>query len=352
MSIALSRPSCHEHSSAALHRRWRRSGGVWSLAGAWTLLAGLSTGGLFDLGVVPAANANPPSGAVTSELSDLLGFTVPLQRSTLASPQTGRVAAVHVGLGARVRTGDVLVQLEDDAQRARVAIAEALAASDLEIRVAQTRLEQSRSELSRLEGLELNRAATAKELIDSRAELQEAELELSLAQFRREQAARDAALQRAVLNEYQIRAPFDGYVSEKLHDVGETIEPGDGILTIVRVDSLDVVVDCPIGHALTLQPDQVALVTCAARRGDVREARVAFVNRVADAASQTTKVRLRLDNPGLEWPAGAAVVVRFGTAAEDAKRGAADESGRRVGGSTAQAYEPLEHSGASRETRP
>ncbi len=289
-----------------------RGGWLSARAFAWLLLfVGVSAQAALLASPAPPA-AGEQAGLDTSRPEpEWLGFTTPLQRSTLASPQTGRIAAVRVDFGTRVKAGDVLVQLEDNVQRARAAIADALAQSELEIQLAETRLEQTRVELARLEGLQQSSAATAKELLDARSEAKAAELELSLAQFRHEQAARDAALQRAALEEFQIRAPFDGFVAEKLCEVGETVEPGDGILTVVRVDSLDVVVDCPIEQAQALREGRVALVSCAARPGDLREGRIMFISRLADAASQTTKVRVRLENPGLEWPAGAAVSVRF-----------------------------------------
>lgn len=243
----------------------------------------------------------------------------------------GRIRRIAAREGSVVRAGDVLVELHDGPQRSRTELAAAEAASTLEIEQATVRLAHALDELKRVESLGRDRVATAQELQDARTRAATARLDLELASFRREQAQRNCEQQQQLLDDHRVRAPFDGLLSDRQKEEGEALEPSDGVLTLVQLDPLAVVVDCPLELAARLSPDARVRVTPGDPALAPRPGRVRLVHRVADAASQTTRLRIEVDNRDLAWPAGMRVSVELDAAGRSAaRRAAADEvrSGR------------------------
>lgn len=257
-----------------------------------------------------AAKATGPAPA-----GQITGFTAPFQAVTLAAVRTGRLAERCVPEGAAVSAGDRVIRIDDDVQARRVELAEAEAASTIEIELAEVRLGVAQTDLERLRGARELSAATANELRNAEAAVRAAELELAKARFQHEQAARSLALERAILEEFTIRAPFSGVVTEHLKQVGDTIEDREGIAQVVQLDPLVVSIDCPIELAPLVEVGVDAVVTCAEGFGPPRGGRVVFVNPVADAASQTFRVKLHVANADGRWLAGMRVGVTFGEAA-------------------------------------
>jgi RND family efflux transporter MFP subunit len=239
----------------------------------------------------------------------LTGFTKPYREVTLAALQTGRVAALPVEEGRYVAAGALAAKLDDTVQMQRVGIARALAESTFEIELARVRCAQAERELERLRGLRGVSTVSTKELADAEANAAAAGLELQQAHFKHAQALREFALQRALLEELHVKTPFAGYVAERLCEVGDTVEEREGILTLVQLDPLVVTIDCPLERVADLTTGQTVRLIPTDTAQPPREGEVVFVSRVADAASQTLKVKVHVPNPKAEWLAGMQVRV-------------------------------------------
>jgi RND family efflux transporter MFP subunit len=255
---------------------------------------------------------HPAEAGVTRALpAGVTGFTAPSRTVTLAAVCTGRIAEILAEEGAFVSNGAVVVRLDDAVQRRRVEIAAALAESSLEIDLATVHLQQTQADLTRLRGMTHLSAATTKELIDAETETRAAELNLAQAQFRQTQAARELALQKALLDDMEVRAPFAGYVTGRLREVGDTVEDRQPMMTLVQLDPLAVLLDCPIDAAADLHTGMRAELRPAAGFGPPRVGEVVFVNPVGDAASQTLRVKIHVANGDAAWKAGMRVNVNF-----------------------------------------
>lgn len=239
----------------------------------------------------------------------LLGFTAPSRKAILGAVLGGRIAALPARAGAHVQKGEVLFELDATVAEARLVSAEALAASDVEERLAGAACEQAQAELRRLESIESNRMSSPKELSDARSLVASTALQLELARFRRAQALREALLQRAIREQHTTRAPFDAVVAERIREEGETLEPRDGVLVLVQLDPLEITVDCPVHIARRVKAGDALLVRNAQQPGDVRAATTTLVGPVVDAASQTTRLRLTVPNADHAWLAGLRVNV-------------------------------------------
>ncbi len=272
----------------------------WPAALALSLLLSTGVGRGADEAARVASATAPPG---------VTGFTAPAHVVTIAAVTTGRIAELPVAEGAAVRSGEPVVRLDAAVQQRRVEIAAGLAGSTLEIEAAQVRREQAEAEWQRLQHIAEVSASTQKERSDAAADLRAAEVAVAQAQFRRAQAVRELALQQALLDQLEVRAPFSGFVAERVREVGDTVEDREAILKLVQLDPLLVVVDCPLALAGRVQLGQRAVLSPVETRDAPRTGEVIFVSPVADAASQTVRVKLHVPNQDAGWHGGMRVNV-------------------------------------------
>jgi len=198
------------------------------------------------------------------------GYVVAQRKAAVASKITGRLVALMVEEGSRVKEGQVIARLENEDAIAAKSQAEA------NVQAARANLEQARAELDEAgRHFERTRQLISKEYI-ARAEYDTAEARYLRARASVEAAqaalkASEAALQGAsVTLEYAlIRAPFDAVVLTKNADIGDIITPlgaaanaKAAVVTIADLSSLQVEVDVSetnLGLIKVGQPCEVQL---------------------------------------------------------------------------------------------
>jgi len=259
--------------------------------------------------VIAHADDTPTTQRPGVEAFRVIGMTAPARTATLASVLPARVSARVAPEGAMVHEGDPVVRLDDAVQRARTEMAKAAAESTLDIERARVRLANAKQEWERLAKLQGKDSATSKELRDAETLAETRRLEFDLATFEHQQADRAFAREKALLAEYLIRAPFDGWVTSHLKQIGETVDQLEGIAVVVQLDPLEVAVDCPLALAPYLTEGQRAEVHPMDGRWAPRSALVTYVSRVANGASQTFKVKLSVPNEDAAWMSGLKVLV-------------------------------------------
>jgi RND family efflux transporter MFP subunit len=201
---------------------------------------------------------------------DVVGTLAAADEVTIASEAVGKVVQIRADLGDRVKTGDVIVELDRakaqykvDQQRATLnrslAKVGTQAGADIppldqvpDVRKASTQMAQS--ELAWKRAGELSQ----KSLI-SQEQLEDAE-----AKYVTDKAAYEAALQNAKdlradidaseaalrlsereLMDTTIRAPFDGYIQKRLVSLGQFVQVQTPIASLVKVDPLKLVAEVP-----------------------------------------------------------------------------------------------------------
>ena len=192
-------------------------------------------------------NASAPGAVLNAS-----GYVVARRRATVSSKVTGKVLDVLLEEGQPVREGQILAHLDDTQPRATLALAEAQLASARKAAAEdQARLQQAEVTLQR-------RAALVKENVVGKAELDEAQSEVDSLKARiaytQQQigvAEQQVNLQKTMLADMVVRAPFSGVAISKDAQPGEMISPVSagggftrtGIGTIVDMSSLEVEVD-------------------------------------------------------------------------------------------------------------
>lgn len=282
--------------------------------------AALALAGACSLAVIPLhlpvladERGDPVKSLAADGTPDKLpvGFTAPLRKASLASLQKGRICTIPVEEGQHVQKGDLLVSLDMAVQKAQTECARLDAESTLRIDLARVELDYAESEVHRLTKLNKETAASDRELREAQAKLDAARLNHEIAKHDHLKAQQTYRMNSELLAQRELRAPFSGFVTTRLKEVGESIEELEAVIRLEQTDTLLVNVDCPLALARTVRHGQAAAVRPTEAQWEARTGTVQFVSPVADAGSQTVKIRLEVSNGDGGWIAGLMVVVDF-----------------------------------------
>ena len=260
-----------------------------------------------------AAQEEPRSRIATVPLEvvpccDVLKLTGSLmadERSSVASNTSGIAAEVRVDRGDLVKKGDVLVQI--DATDAKNKLAEGQAMLDElkarlgldgdmskfnpydepEVRLAKASADLAASNFRRSKDLFDKKVISTEEFERSDTEHELAAQRYQQALFQIKQAfqvCRTAQIKLAILakavDDTTIRAPFSGWVAEKLVAVGEQISSGmqaTKVVTLVRIDPLRLSLTVPQQDIGRIRPGQIVRFHIDSFPDRVFEARVRFI---------------------------------------------------------------------------
>lgn len=155
-----------------------------------------------------------------------------VRQATVSAQTSGRVEAVYFDVDDFVEAGALIVQLRDTEHRSRLDQAEATLSET------RARHAEARSEYERIRGI------FEKQLI-SRADMDRAAAALRAAEARMEgaQAARSAALE--ALQYTRVTAPHAGIVTERHVEPGESVNPGQVLMSGISLDRLRVATHIP-----------------------------------------------------------------------------------------------------------
>lgn len=237
------------------------------------------------------------------------GYVVADRKSAVASKLTGRLVALNVEEGSRVKEGEVIARLENrDAIAARERAAQ-------NVRAAGHNLEQARAEL-----INATRDYDRKRALVERGTIARSVYDTAEARYRSASAVVDAltaalaaaqaALQEAAIQlEYtNIRAPFDGVVLTKNADVGDIVTPlaatadaKAAVVTVADMSSLLVQVDVSESNIARVRIGQPCEIRLDAFPDTRFPGRVHMILPTADRtkASITVKVAFRERSPAV-----------------------------------------------------
>ncbi|WP_417565151.1 efflux RND transporter periplasmic adaptor subunit [Marinobacter sp.] len=243
------------------------------------------------LASVAQGQSNADAGAVTTavavrsslqETVHLDGVIEAVQKSTVSAQTSGTVQNLPFDVDDSVAAGDLIVQLEDSEQRSR-------------LRQAQAGLEEAEAALSdarqRFERIE----AVHERGLVSRQEFDQARNNLAAARARVERASATVSEAQEQLSYTRVVAPYGGILTERHVAVGESVNPGQPLLSGLSLEQLRVVVDLPQKYAELARNERQARVTLA--DGRVLETGEMTFYPYADPATHTFRLRMRLNEP-------------------------------------------------------
>jgi len=282
----------------------------WLLGGAVLLAAVLAAGAWLGFGGRRALSVHTALaqslGAASGNASvlDATGYVTARREATVSAQITGTLTQVLIEEGDHVKEGQVLGRLDDTAQRAALAQAQAQTQSAQALLVQyQAQLAQSIRDVRRDEDLVKRNLVSQQAVEQARTQV---ETGTAQAQAQKKQIVLDEANVRAAqvqLGYCTVRAPFSGVVIAKAAQVGEIVSPFSagggftrtGIGTLVDMDSLEVEVDVNEAYINRVQPGQKAESVLNAYPDWRIPSHVIAIIPTADRSKATVKVRVGLD---------------------------------------------------------
>lgn len=251
----------------------------------------------------------PPAAAQGPRPNQLVGLTAPSRIAAIGAESAGTIVAMPVTEGTRVAAGDLLFQLSSRLQQLEVDRLQALLQSDLEQERAKASVRHAKERLERHRELSAKEIASRSAVEDAELSAQLAELSLGAADLEREQLKNQLAQARERLLQRTLVSPFDGVVTKRIKQAGETV---DQLLPVVEVMSLDplwIEFECPIAEERHHRIGSRVQVKPAVGEHEPRMAEVVYVSWKATPASHTVLVRAAVRNEDYGWRAGLKVVV-------------------------------------------
>lgn len=273
----------------------------------------------------PAVETVTVVSQTVSRKSRLPGELAPYLRTPIQSRVAGFVDVIEVDRGSRVTKGQALAKLSAPEMAAQIAEAEAkVQAVESQRAEAEARRIAAQSTYERLKAaaavpgvVAANEVVLAQKAVDA-IDAQMKALEASAA------AARSAVKPLRELESYlEVKAPFDGIVTDRMVHPGALVGPGTGPLLVVEQQGrLRLIVAVPEGDAAVIPRGVAVAFKVPAHPGKSFSGTVARTGNSLDAKTRTLPVELDVANasgalaPGMyadvEWPArrtGASLLV-------------------------------------------
>jgi RND family efflux transporter MFP subunit len=294
-----------EPTGPAPGRRAGIIGGVVALivllgSGAWLALS--ARGAL----PVHTALAQPLAGGAGAGASvlDATGYVTARREATVSAQMTGKVTEVLFDEGDRVKEGQVIARLDDTAQKAALAQAQAqLQSARAVLSQDEAQLAQYKRDMQRDEDLVTRHLVSEQETEQARTQV---ETQTALVESQRKQIELAEANVRAAqvqLDYCTVHAPFAGVVIAKAAQVGEIVSPlsagggftRTGIGTLVDMDSLEIEVDVNEAYINRVEPGQPVESVLNAYPDWRIPSHVIAIIPTADRSKATVKVRIGFD---------------------------------------------------------
>ena len=212
------------------------------------------------------------------------GRTEPSRTVTLRAETDGRVVATQIERGARVRDGDVVVQIDVRDRRSR-------------LREARSLVTQRELEFAAAQKLQASNFQTETAVAEALANLDAAR-------------ARVEQVQIEIANT-SLRAPFDGLLEERPVEIGDYVNDGSEVARVLDVDPLVVigaVTQQERPHIELGDVGQAHLFT-----GETLEGRVRYLSAESDEATRTYQVELEIPNADGVLSAGVSTEIHIHT---------------------------------------
>lgn len=246
-------------------------------------LAGLGTAG--GVAAVPFETV-AAEYRVTVHEQVLDGRVEAVHQATVSAQTSGRIVELMYDVDDFVEAGAEIARLRDTEQRARLNQAAAA------LREAQARFNEAQTEYERIRGI------FERQLV-SRSEMDRATAARDSARARLESARAAVAEAEEQLEYTRVRAPYPGIVTERFVEVGESVSPGQPLMSGISLEFLRVSTEVPQRHIQSVR--------------DLARARVMHDGRIsveadgltffpyADPVTNTFRVRVQLppQTPGL-----------------------------------------------------
>jgi membrane fusion protein (multidrug efflux system) len=217
----------------------------------------------------------------------ITGSVQPERRADLRAEVPAVVLQVLKENGDAVKRGDLLVRLDD------TAIRDSLAAAEAASRAAVQAYEQAQRQLDRMTTLRGSGMTSAQALEDAEIRRNNTQSEVEAAKTR-------VVLARQQMQRTEVRAPFDGVVSDRKVSAGDTAQPGKELVKVIDPNSMRFEALISADDVGSVRPGQMVRFRV---NGYGNQEFAGKVRRVNPAANATTRqVEVLVDFTGDKQP--------------------------------------------------
>jgi len=250
-------------------------------------------------------------GSLSARPLEVQAITTPSADITLSFIVPGRIAKILVKEGDTVEKEQLLAYLDDEPERIQAQQLKIQAADRNRILSAEAEFFQKKVDLKKLKAARNKGAASDWEIEHMGLSVKIAELSLEAAKIERGQYQRQYAQALSQLQRMRLMSPSAGRVETVFVETGEAVEKLGSVIHLVKIDPLWLDVPVPLVYAAPLEVGQSVFVTFpGGETNGPGDGRIIHISSVADAASDTLRVRVEIPNPAGR-PAGEHVVVGF-----------------------------------------
>jgi RND family efflux transporter MFP subunit len=283
---------------------------VWIVGAVVALIALLGVGAWLAFSArgalaVHTATAVPlAGGGGSTSVLDATGYVTARREATVSAQITGTVTQVLFDEGDHVQAGQVLARLDDTAQRAAVAQAQAqLQSAQAVLTQTEAQLAQYQRDVRRDEDLVKRNLVSEQQTEQARTQVETGAAQVASQRKQIELAAANVRAAQVQLDYCTVRAPFTGVVIAKAAQVGEIVSPFSagggftrtGIGTLVDMDSLEIEVDVNEAYINRVEPRQPVESVLNAYPDWRIPSHVIAIIPTADRSKATVKVRIGFD---------------------------------------------------------
>jgi RND family efflux transporter MFP subunit len=235
---------------------------------------------------------------MVSEQLVLVGTTEPKMKSIIAAEVEGLVASFPVKEGDYVKKGDVLTLLRSTDLKIRLKAAMAAKGE------ARARYRFAEKELARSEKLKETNSIAAKSYDQALYEFQA--LEQQVLRYNAEiEELKDS------IRKTKVMAPFSGFIAEEHTEVGEWMEKGGKVVSLVDLSLMRITTDVPERYIMEIHPGVSAQVRVEAYGRKPFVGTISAILPEGDPDSRTFLVKIDVDNSDLELKSGMEARVTF-----------------------------------------
>jgi RND family efflux transporter MFP subunit len=252
---------------------------------------------------VPSVNVIYPKPSTLSSELALPGNTQAFTDTPIYSRTSGYLKNWYFDIGAHVRKGQLMAQIETPELDQQLQVAQA------DLKSAQANLDLANTTSARYQNL-LKTNSVSKQETDvavSDAAAKKAAVDASMANVRRLEQLQSFE---------NVYAPFDGIVTARNTDIGRLISAGQNttaqeLFHLAAIGKIRVYVSVPEAYSPSIKTGDKATLTLDEYPGRSFEGTIARNSSAIDQSTRTLNVEVDIDNPKGELLPGAYVFVHF-----------------------------------------
>jgi RND family efflux transporter MFP subunit len=252
---------------------------------------------------IPSVNVVYPASSTLSPEVALPGNTQAFTDTPIYSRTNGYLKSWYFDIGAHVRKGQLMAQIETPEVDQQLQVAQA------DLKSAEANLDLANTTSARYQNL-LKTNSVSKQETDvamSDASAKKAAMDASMANVRRLEQLQSFE---------KVYAPFDGIVTARNTDIGRLISAGQNttpqeLFHMAAIGKIRVYVAVPEAYSSAIKDGSKAALTLDEYPGKTFEGTIARNSNAIDQATRTLNVEVDVDNPKGELLPGAYVFVHF-----------------------------------------